>query len=91
VIKLETSVDLYHVRSENKVVEIEYYIGGAPAGRVMIDAAPGMINAQAVRAAVSADGKFELCRIAVNQGLTGKKLDKLVLRDELSSSLLQAE
>ncbi|HLO81838.1 MAG TPA: glycosyltransferase [Chitinophagaceae bacterium] len=91
LIRVEASADLFHVRSENKVVEIWYYIGGFLAGKVKVEAVPGLISAQAIRAAISADGKFDLCRIAVYQGLIGKNLDKILLRNELRGLALMAK
>jgi hypothetical protein len=83
LIQVETGAELFNIRLQNKSVDIEYFIGGKYAGRISFEGKEGFLSAHAIRAAITTEGKFDICRIAVNQGLIGTKLDKVVLREEL--------
>ncbi|HEX5668363.1 MAG TPA: glycosyltransferase [Chitinophagaceae bacterium] len=85
LIQVETSETLFNVRLQGSSVNIEYYVGGKFAGRISLQGTGGILSAHSIRVAITTEGKFDICRIAVNQGLIGRKLHKVVLREELNT------
>jgi hypothetical protein len=87
LIQVETSETLFNVRLQGSSVNIEYYVGGKFAGRISLQGTGGILSAHSIRVAITTEGKFDICRIAVYQGLIGRKLDKVVLREELKRTV----
>jgi GT2 family glycosyltransferase len=85
-IRVDVENKLFHIRNEGRSLNVDYYIGGVKLGNLVIQEEGPIVKAQVIRAAISAHGKFELCKAAVTQGLIGKVWKKMILREELKRS-----
>jgi glycosyltransferase involved in cell wall biosynthesis len=82
-IRVDVEDELFHIENEAGLLTVDYYIGGSKVSSLVLNEEEPVIKAQVLRAAISAHGKFELCKAAVIQGLIGKEFRSLVLREEL--------
>ena len=85
-IRVDVENKLFHIRTLGKSLNVDYYIGGVKLGSLVIQEEGPIVKAQELRAAISAHGKFDLCRAAVTQGLIGKDWKQMILREELQKS-----
>ncbi len=64
-------------------VAVTLRVGGRALGVVDVEAVDGRVESQRLRAALSTDARFELCRVAVAQALVGRPLGTGGLRELL--------
>jgi hypothetical protein len=84
-IRVDVEEKLFHIRNDGGPLNVDYYVGGSKVGSFALQEEGPVIQAQVLRAAISAHGKFDLCKAAVIQGLIGKDFGQLVLREELGN------
>jgi peptidoglycan/xylan/chitin deacetylase (PgdA/CDA1 family) len=83
----EVALPLPDLRTRRRHLRVIPTVAGVPLGIVRVRARRGVVRAQALRAAITAGAAFELCRIALREGLLGRPLDpEAPLRARLASA-----
>jgi glycosyltransferase involved in cell wall biosynthesis len=86
----EVSEILLDVVTNQQKLEVALAVGGAELGCVIVPVSENRVRAQEIRAALTTMGGFDLCRLAVRQGLIGKPLtDPAPLRARLRAAARQ--
>lgn len=83
-IEVDVTAELPDVFTEASSLSIVMSVGGAVVGIATVETEGGHVSAHAIRTAMTTAGGFELCRVAVREGLLGRPLtDPTSLRDRL--------
>ncbi|MDX6556313.1 MAG: hypothetical protein QOD86_2508, partial [Miltoncostaeaceae bacterium] len=91
VIAVEVAAAVPDVEVDGIALRVIATVGGAGLGVVEIPAEGGLVRAQAIRAAVTTASAFELCRIAVREGIVGRPPEAPGgLRDRLAAAAASA-
>lgn len=86
-ITVEVSEDLPDIFVAGQQLDILFTVGGISLGKITLAANYSTVLAQELRVALTQLGGFDLCRLAVREGLLGKPLtDLLSLRERLTAS-----
>ena len=86
----EVSDTLLDVVTNQRKLEVTLAVGGAKLGCVIVSARQNRVRAQEIRAALATMAGFDLCRLAVRQGLIGQPLtDPTPLRVRLLAAARQ--
>jgi peptidoglycan/xylan/chitin deacetylase (PgdA/CDA1 family) len=72
---VEIAHELPTVRLRARSVRVVPVLAGIPLGIVRVPAPRGVVRPQALRAAINASAGFELCRIALREGVLGRSLE----------------
>lgn len=84
---VEVSKDISDMRVSCPEINVLLTVGGAAVGAVTIPITGDILRAEELRAILTKASGFELCRVAVREGILGKSVtDPLSLRDRLSQS-----
>lgn len=84
---VEVSKDISDMRVSCPEINVLLTVGGAAVGAVTIPIKGNILRADELRAMLTKASGFELCRVAVREGILGKSATSLLsLRDRLSQS-----
>jgi glycosyltransferase involved in cell wall biosynthesis/peptidoglycan/xylan/chitin deacetylase (PgdA/CDA1 family) len=84
---VEVSKDLPDVEVSGQELNVVLMVGGVALGVVNIPAKQGFVRAHELRIALTNVGGYELCRVAVREGLLGKPLtESTPLRGRLAAA-----
>lgn len=87
-VHIEISNDLPTIKTNASTLSVIYYIGGIIAGTVLCNVQKKHVSPQQLRAAISTNSGYELCRIAVREALIGNgKWDGGSLRQRLRNKV----
>lgn len=84
---VEVSEDIADMRVSGPEINVLLTVGGAALGAIAIPVKSDILRAEELRAVLIRASGFELCRVAVREGLLGRSIiDPLPLRDRLAHS-----
>lgn len=90
-VAIEVSRDLPDVETIGPDLDVVLMVGGVALGIVPIPSREKIVSAHSLRVALTSAGGFELCRVAVREGLLGKPLaGGISLRARLASAAMAA-
>jgi len=72
---VEVGQELPELDVRGREVDVIYTVGGAQVGAVKVPVRKGKVGPQALRAAITTAGGFELARVAIVRGVFGRPLD----------------
>jgi peptidoglycan/xylan/chitin deacetylase (PgdA/CDA1 family) len=92
VAAVEVATALNDLEAAGEWLEVEFLVGGTSVALLTLPARGGRVSAQELRAALNKDLGFELCRVAVREGLIGAPLaGPATLRERLARAARLSE
>ncbi len=85
--RIEISEEVPSIKMVASGLDVIITVGGMAVGTVHLQAQNNVISAQALRAAITTDSNFELCRVCVREALIGRLLNEPTsLRERLTQA-----
>jgi glycosyltransferase involved in cell wall biosynthesis/peptidoglycan/xylan/chitin deacetylase (PgdA/CDA1 family) len=87
VATIEVATELNDIEASGEWLDVEFLLGGIAVAFLTLPVSGGRVRAQQLRAALTRELGFELCRAAVREGLVGAPLaGPLTLRERLAQA-----